>query len=252
MEALRVDLDDEELRALDAKFPQSLASAVIGKRAEEIVKIYFRRTDPKCKFSRPHNGADLEVQFLDGQNRLVLEIKGTDASSVSWQKLKVSSEHSWRHLVEERIPVYRVIEVFGKSPSIIELLHDRDFTLEPEPRWSFKPKRSSAVPSPLAAPPSDSKIFHVASTSRASKYARLAEYLSRQKTNAVTLTFAELRNVLGFPLPSSATKYQAFWGNQLDTRVRPWARAWQKAGYRVDSFKLHPTEGWVRFARVKR
>lgn len=220
-------------------------------RAEEIVKIYFRRIDPKCNFSRPRNGADLEVLFSNGQDRLVLEIKGTEASTVAWQKLKVSSKHSWRHLVEERIPLYRVTSVFGKSPSIIELLHDRDFTLEPEPRWSIKPKRSPATPTPHATRLSESKAGHGASGSRASKYAPLADYLSRQKAKTVTLTFDEAKTVLGFSLPTSATKYQAFWANQTDTRVRPWARAWQEAGYRVESFKLHPTEGWVRFMRCK-
>jgi len=250
MEALRVDLDDEELRVLDAKFPQSLASGVIGKRAVEIVKIHLRRVDPKCNFSRPRNGADLEVLFSNGQNRLVLEIKGTQASTVSWQKLKVSSKHSWRHLVEERIPLYRVTSVFGKSPSIIELLHDRDFTLEPEPRWCFKPKRSP-TPTPSVTRLRESNAILVASTSRPSKYAPLADDLSRQKTKTVTLTFSEAKAVLGFSLPNSATKYQAFWANQTDTRLRPWARAWQDAGYRVESFKLHPTEGWVRFTRGK-
>jgi hypothetical protein len=251
MEALSVDLDDDELRALNAKFPRSLASAMIGKRAEEIVKIHFRRTDPKCRFSRPRDGADLEVHFSDGQNRLVLEIKGTEASSISWQKLKVSSKHSWRYLVQERIPVYRVINVFGKVPSIIELLHDRDFILEPEPRWSFKPKRSPAAPNRHATRPGASKSLLAAPGSRASKYAPLVAYLSRQKTKAVTLRFAEAKTVLGFQLPTSATKYQAFWANQTDTRLRPWARAWREAGYRVESFKLHPTRGWVRFTRVE-
>lgn len=251
MKVLRVDLGSEEFTVLNTKFPHSLASAVIGKRAEEIVRIHFRRIDTMCKFSYPRNGADLEVNFSDGQPRLMLEIKGTEASSISWQKLKVSSKHSWQQLVEKRIPLYRVINVFGKSPSIVELLYDRDFTLEQEPRWSFKAKKPIARITPTATQSLKSNVIPVGSSSKKSKYAPLASYLSRQKASVVTLQFSETRYLLGFSLPASAMKHQAFWANQTDTRLRPWARAWQDAGYRVESFKLHPTDGWVRFVRGK-
>ena len=249
MDMLPVELTDEELRMLDAQFPRSMASAVIGKRAEAVVRIYFRRLDPSCEFRRPRNGADLEVQFSSGRKSLVLEIKGTDASRVSWQQLKVSSPHSWRHLVEEGVPIYRVTNVFGKTPCITELLHERDFTLQPEPRWSFKAKRSRVTrtaPTGTSAMPQPSlRVLQ-----RTSKYSPLSVYLSQARKTTITLTFAQLDEILGFPLPASAKRHQAFWANQSDTRIRPWARAWQTAGYRVDGIHLDAQTGWIRFSRV--
>jgi len=58
--------------------------------------------------------------------------------------LKVSGQGSHRLLVEKQVPVYRVTDVSGKSPSIYVLIHKRDFELEAEPRWTFKPIRATS------------------------------------------------------------------------------------------------------------
>ena len=64
--------------------------------------------------SVPDTGADLKVVFSDGSKPLLIEVKGTASAGIAWPQLKVSSPHSHRLLVEERIPVYRV-GIFGGS-----------------------------------------------------------------------------------------------------------------------------------------
>ena len=46
-----------------------------------------------------------------------------------------------------------------------------------------------------------------------SRYDPLYRHLSTQTGHIVTMTFAEIENVLGFDLPPSARKYAAWWGN---------------------------------------
>lgn len=84
-----------------------------------------------------------------------------------------------------------------------------------------------------------------------SKYEQLRYYLEKQKTSEVTLKLDAAHELIGFRFPASAYMYQAYWANQTDTSNRPWARAWQQAGYRVDGYSLKKNGGWVRFTKVK-
>jgi hypothetical protein len=136
VEVHRLELTDDEYKGLSSDYPENGASNLIGKRAEEIVKIYFRKKDAQCKFARPQKGADLHV-VLSGKAPMDIEVKGTKSADVAWQQLKVSSQHS-RDLLETGVPVYRVTGVFQQSPSIYVLMYGRDFTLEREPRWTFR------------------------------------------------------------------------------------------------------------------
>jgi hypothetical protein len=232
-----------EFDALNREFPPGDGSGLIGRRAEAIVKIHFRRSDVHCSFPPCPPGADLQVN-LAGAEPLSIEIKGTAARQLSWQQLKVSSSMSYK-LICEGLPVYRVCGVFDQTPEIYVLRYGADFTLESEARWTFKPVRSTA-PVSLRGDPALRPDRAV--TAPASKYNALREYLASQVLNEVTLQFREAENVLGFALPSSAYKYQAFWANQSDTRNRPWARAWSDAGFDVDGYRLSQ-DGWVRFKR---
>jgi len=87
--------------------------------------------------------------------------------------------------------------------------------------------------------------------SQASKYDALRQYLEGECGDKVTLSFNAANNILGCPLPASAHRHQAFWANQTDTSRRPWAKAWQEAGYEVESYRLSEKDGWVRFRRRK-
>jgi hypothetical protein len=82
-----------------------------------------------------------------------------------------------------------------------------------------------------------------------SKYETLRDFLKKRNEAEVTLLFSRAPEILGFSLPASAIKYQAFWANQSDATRRPWAKAWQDAGFRVESFRLSEKNGWVRFKR---
>lgn len=87
----------------------------------------------------------------------------------------------------------------------------------------------------------------------ASKYDRLTAHLQQLPgdTNEVTLPFKKLEAVLGFKLPASASEHRAWWGNQVDARNRPQARAWRAAGYVVEA--VHQTSPkWVRFRRSQK
>jgi hypothetical protein len=252
MELHHLELTSVEYEKLNSKYPESEGSGLIGKRAEEIVKIYFRKGDPQCQFPNPPpKGADLHVVFSGDAPSILIEVKGTKSAGLAWQQLKVSSQHSWRLLAEERIPVYRVSEVFQRSPSIYVLVHGLDFVLDEEPRWTFKriqPRNEDHAPPPPATE-DDSVTQAILEGARRSKYDALREHLKSERTPEVTFHFKDAARVLGFSLPSSAHKYQAFWANQSDTTNRPWARAWQEAGYEVDSYRLSGLDGWVRFKR---
>jgi hypothetical protein len=96
----------------------------------------------------------------------------------------------------------------------------------------------------------------VASRSRslANKYEPLEKYLLTADPDVVeiTLSFSELRKILGCELPSAAVNHRAWWGNQKETINRPQAHAWSSAGFEVDSVLQDPGRGWVRFRRKRR
>lgn len=245
METHRVELTADEHRRLNAQFPESAGSGLIGRRAEQLVRILLQRLHPECEFRPPDSGADVKVVPSPGKPALLIEIKGTASSGLAWQQLKVSSQHSHRLLSEAGVPVYRVSEVFSQVPVIYVLKHGTDFVLEPEARWTFKPM----------TPPRKAPTLSSVQTRRApadlsvSKYGPLRNHLSSQSGGLVTLSFSQLSGILGFRLPSSAYKHRAFWGNQDDMEHRPWARSWQEAGYVVDFVQQSDGDGWVRCRR---
>lgn len=83
-----------------------------------------------------------------------------------------------------------------------------------------------------------------------SKYDPLYDTLKHvpEHVDDVTLTFAQLEDVLGFRLPASAHKHRAWWANPSTPDHHPYAQAWLGAGWKVDSVDRHA--GWVRFIRV--
>lgn len=64
-----------------------------------------------------------------------------------------------------------------------------------------------------------------------SKYYPLYEYLKKQPdTTLLELTFEEIEEILGKPLPASAAVTRAWWANSPTTQ----GNAWQEAGWLVD------------------
>lgn len=67
-----------------------------------------------------------------------------------------------------------------------------------------------------------------------SKYDPLYHWLARQSRKEITLTFNELEKILGFKLPSSASRYPAWWDNEEGAETRHvQCKAWFDAGFRV-------------------
>jgi hypothetical protein len=65
-----------------------------------------------------------------------------------------------------------------------------------------------------------------------SKYQSLADHLSGQTADEVVMTFAEIENVLGFPLPASARQFPAWWANQAGGGHSQ-CQAWLTTGWRT-------------------
>ena len=138
MKREKFELSDLEFTQLNTEYARGKGSALIGYRSEAIVRLYFRRKYPDCEFRQPTNGADLEVVSSPNRRGFFLEVKGTEDSSIAWGKLKVSGVPSHQMLVEEKIPLYRVTNVFEKKPVIYMLKYGEDFDLVQEPRWRIR------------------------------------------------------------------------------------------------------------------
>ena len=133
MKKININLTIEEFEYINSLYPKGGKSSTIGKRAVEIVKIHFLNKYPDCKFRDPKDGCDLEVL----PQNIKLEIKGTNDAGIAWNKLKVSSIHSYNQLMNN-IPVYRVTNVFAQNPVMFILIFNLDFTMVQEDRWSIK------------------------------------------------------------------------------------------------------------------
>jgi len=79
------------------------------------------------------------------------------------------------------------------------------------------------------------------------KYTPLRDYLECA-SDVVDLSFAELERILGAPLPASARDYRPWWANHAGVNKSPQSRAWQDAGFCVNSVRLGK-QGSVRLTR---
>ncbi len=78
------------------------------------------------------------------------------------------------------------------------------------------------------------------------KYEGLRTHLQRKGLLRAKMTFAEVAEAIGKPLPASAYRYPAWWAN--DPIHHAQARAWTEAGYRTQNVDLK--EQRVEFVRV--
>lgn len=72
------------------------------------------------------------------------------------------------------------------------------------------------------------------------RYAPLREYLQQQRSAQirVALSFKEIEEILGRPLPDSAYRYRPWWANATRTPASPQGDAWSSAGYQVTQVSL--------------
>ena len=88
---------------------------------------------------------------------------------------------------------------------------------------------------PDAAPPSRDKP--TASRAMHGKYTPLYRYLITRTGFQWRASFGEVETVLGFDLPASARRHQAWWANE-DGGSHSHARAWREAGWRTRAVNL--------------
>ncbi len=75
---------------------------------------------------------------------------------------------------------------------------------------------------------------------KAARYAPITEFLSGVSGDAVEVSFEEIEEVLGEPLPLSARKHRSFWANSpRPTQARSWLSAgWEVTGLDWDQQRL--------------
>ncbi len=82
-----------------------------------------------------------------------------------------------------------------------------------------------------------------------SKYSPITEFLKNQPAEKrdLIVSYDTLEEILGFMLPESAYKYQAWWGNEKN-KNRSQAHFWMEAGWKVESVDFSKLR--VRFKKV--
>lgn len=100
------------------------------------------------------------------------------------------------------------------------LMQERPDSSEPPSAWgqTSPSERPSIFESARSSTP--------ASGDYRGKYQPLYDFLKRQTADQVSLTFAELEELLGFPLPNSAYTYSVWWTSSSGhTQTQSWLRA---------------------------
>lgn len=78
------------------------------------------------------------------------------------------------------------------------------------------------------------------------KYTPLADYLRKQRTTRVPMTFAEIERVIGAKLPNSQ-RYPAWWSNNRWNNVI--TQVWLDAGFKTEQVDVEARK--LVFCRVK-
>ena len=79
------------------------------------------------------------------------------------------------------------------------------------------------------------------------KYEPLTEFLRRQASAVVRMSFDEIERVIGAKLPPSATDHRAWWSNNEQNNVM--TKAWKDAGFESEDVDMNGRR--VSFRRVR-
>ncbi|MFB9990833.1 hypothetical protein ACFFLM_02380 [Deinococcus oregonensis] len=108
----------------------------------------------------------------------------------------------------------------------VQLREDEQILLETEGRTTLAPEQLLALLPQLLG------LKHAPPLPLATrKYLPLSEYLRESSARTLTLTFAEIEDLLGFDLPPSAKKHRAWWSNSSTGHSQ--AAAWLNPGWEV-------------------
>jgi hypothetical protein len=82
-----------------------------------------------------------------------------------------------------------------------------------------------------------------------SVYDPLRRWLQSLQQTTIQLTFSEIEEILGRPLPRSAYKFNAWWGNESSLKAgHGHAKAWTSAGFKTVGVSL--SRKTVEFHRI--
>lgn len=81
-----------------------------------------------------------------------------------------------------------------------------------------------------------------------SKYSQLGEYLKKQSSEQVSMTFREIECITGASLPPSAHKHRPWWSNNPRNSVM--TRVWLDAGYKSEQVDMERRK--LVFRRVRK
>jgi hypothetical protein len=142
--------------SIDYKIPNSLfqklssnntskgKSSNIGQDAYKIVESYFKTKRPDVtNIEKGKEGADMAVYGIKGKIEL-FEIKGTEDPTISWTKLKVSSQACYNALTKGMILI-RVTNVGSQKVTLNFMKFKEDFKLKPEARWAVTPATKKII-----------------------------------------------------------------------------------------------------------
>lgn len=85
---------------------------------------------------------------------------------------------------------------------------------------------------------------NVESEGKAEGFHALGQYLANMGQDYVTLSFEQIKEILGFELPNSAYKYNAWWGNGSHNR----SKGWMDYGYKT--YKVKPQSCNINFKKA--
>ena len=111
----------------------------IGKFAVEISKLYFLSININTTFLVNKKGVDIATN-IDGTVENY-EIKGTVDKNISWNKLKVSSQGCFNHLVNG-MTLIRITNIGSTNMAIYFIKYKEDYELISEARWSIVQMRN--------------------------------------------------------------------------------------------------------------
>ena len=70
------------------------------------------------------------------------------------------------------------------------------------------------------------------------KYEPFLQYLVKSDQVLITLSFAQVEEILDAPLPPSAHRYSAWWANEV-SGSHTQSNAWMDAGYHTENLNLN-------------
>lgn len=82
-----------------------------------------------------------------------------------------------------------------------------------------------------------------------SKYEPIRKFLEGSTAEGIDVSFGQIEGILGFELPKSAYRHQAWWANEMHGS-HSHARSWQEAGW--ETCQVNTTRQTVRFERRRK